>query len=201
MAVNADRIVPDVAPKRARNTKKSGKGKTIKGATISTREGATTHKLTYIPDGFVLVIDTREQQPLFSGRDDIPVEHRVLHDGDYSVSGYETLIIVERKKLSDFLSYIGKERATKTIPKLCRLSAARFAALIIEEDEQQLNGPFRHSKLTGEHVRAFLLSCRVRYGIHVYISKDRAALERFVIDHCVKAWSILREEGARHVEQ
>lgn len=201
MAVRADRIVPGVVPKRTSDAKKSGKRRAMKVGTAGTRKGTATHKPTRIPDGFVLVIDTREQRPLFDGRNDIPVEHRVLHDGDYSVSGYETLIIVERKKLSDFLSYVGKERVTKTIPKLCRLSAARFAALIIEEDERKLDGPFTHSKLTGEHVRAFLLSCRVRYGIHVYISKDRAALERFVLDHCVKAWSIIQEEGAHNVEQ
>ena len=192
-------------PKRAAQPRRGG---CTKKQPASQARTPLPYKPTRVPPGFVLIVDTREQQPLFvgshhgepgeqvrpPGHPGLVVERGTLHDGDYAVKGCETTIVFERKKLSDFLSYVGKERRTRTEPKLARLARARFAALVIEEDEKKLAGPFRYSRLTGEHARAFLLSCRVRHGIHVYVSKDRAALERFILDHAIKAWLVMQEE-------
>lgn len=181
--LNCKALIAKAAKPRVRRSKSSG-------------VQPSGFKPTRIPDGFVLVVDTREQQPLFIGtHPNLPIIRHALPDGDYAVQGYETQIVFERKKLSDFLSYVGKERKAKTEPKLARLSQARFAALVVEEDEPKLAGPFKYSHLTREHVRAFLLSCRARHGIHVYINKDRESLERFVLDHAIKAWLILQAEA------
>jgi ERCC4-type nuclease len=83
-----------------------------------------------IPKGFQLIIDTREQLPLFEDYD-IPKIRTVIHDGDYSIKGFEDSFAVERKQVSDFFSYIGKERE-KTVKKLKRLAEFDVAILVVE---------------------------------------------------------------------
>jgi ERCC4-type nuclease len=68
-----------------------------------------------IPDGLVLIQDTREQKPLFtSPPDGLEVVRDALPYGDYSMRGFEGKFCVERKQISDFYSYIGKERYRTT---------------------------------------------------------------------------------------
>ena len=141
-------------------------------------------KPTKIPNGFTLVIDTREQKPLFQLRT-IPINHKVLEIGDYAIEGYEDIACVERKMLSDFDSFIGQEREKHTIPKMERMRDMLWAALVIECSPRKLYGKRKYGKITKEHVRGFLKKCRVQYGIHVFISDDREELERYILDHLV----------------
>jgi len=147
-------------------------------------------KPTKIPKGFVLLRDTREQRPLFKGF----AEVETLHNGDYSVRGYEDLLVVERKQLSDFWAYIGVERA-KTRIKLERLRVMSFAGLVIESTERKLYGEQKYTKLTREHARGFITSAEVCYGIHVFISADRVKLERWILDRLVYGYRMLKEGG------
>lgn len=60
---------------------------------------------------FTIVIDTNEQKPFFSGRNapkGIPIirDNLKSQGGDYSVLGYESRIIIERKEAEDFLTSI-----------------------------------------------------------------------------------------------
>jgi ERCC4-type nuclease len=144
------------------------------------------------PEGFILVMDTREQAPLFrrppSG---LTITSRCLQNGDYSIQGFEDKFFIERKQTSDFMSYIGKERL-KTQDKLSRLSSYDFAALIIEASEWDLLSPQLYSKLTPETVRQSICSFRIRYNLHVYFSRDRSDLERFILDHAIKYYKLKR---------
>src|SRR5512143_1207522 len=70
-----------------------------------------------IPDGFVLLQDTREQKPLFDETVRIPalvVVNTALTHGDYSIKGFEDRFVVERKGISDFYAYVGKQRTLTT---------------------------------------------------------------------------------------
>ena len=154
--------------------------------------------LRKVPDGFVVLIDTREQSPLFVGRRIVSAEHKVvrgipfegatLHDGDYTVRDMEHIIAIERKMLSDFDAYIGKERNTKTIYKLERLRDMKWAALVVESDESELYGKRKYGKMTGAHARGFLCKAELEFGIHTYINANRAALEQYVLDRLLYAW-------------
>jgi hypothetical protein len=73
----------------------------------------------------IIVIDTSEQKPYFSGRT-APKGILVVRDnlkdqgGDYSLRGYEDQIIIERKSPEDFLSscFNDRNRFFSTFPKL-----------------------------------------------------------------------------------
>lgn len=148
----------------------------------------------------VVLIDTREQSPLFVRKrlgvgeqsvvNGVTFEGATLHDGDYTVRGLELMVAIERKMLSDFDAYMGKERNTKTIPKLERLACLKWAGLVVETTEDALYGKRKYGRMTGAHARGFLCKAEVQYGLDVYVSDDRAMLERWVIDRLMYAWKL-----------
>jgi ERCC4-type nuclease len=147
---------------------------------------------TQIPEGFILMVDTREQLPLF---DPIPRGLCIVRDtvpvGDYSILGFQDRICVERKMESDFFTYIGRDRDA-TVRKLERMAAMDFAALVVEADEYDLYNPSVPTKMTREHVRGFMRCVRVRYGIHLYCNSSHSEVERYVLDSLAYAYEKIR---------
>ena len=160
------------------------------------RKTTTALSPTKIPKGFVLLIDTREQKPLFvSPPDGLVVKHTKVDVGDYTVEGFEDRVCVERKQLSDFDSFMGRERNEHTIPKLKRMSAMihnnGFSALVIECSEAKLFSKRRYGKMTPEHARGFLKKVEVGFHIPYHIEPNRAKLERYVLDSLCYAYEIM----------
>ena len=153
-----------------------------------------------IPNGFTLIIDTREQQRLFvRPPKGLPVIVDTLKHGDYSIKGFEDKVCIERKQMSDYLTYIGKDR-DKTAEKLSYMKDFYFAALVIELDRIERNdseekASFRipsWSKLKIEHIIGFEKSARVKYGVHIFKSFSRKHCERFILHHLTYAYEQLR---------
>jgi ERCC4-type nuclease len=145
-----------------------------------------------IPEGFVLLRDTREQTPLFTRTRGLTVTTCTLHHGDYSIKGFEHEFAVERKRSSDFYSYIGKER-DRTVEKLKELSGFKWAALVLEGmDYKDLSYQDAYSRLTPDHARGFLVSLNVRYGLHFFCSSRRSYCERWILDRAIKFYRIMR---------
>ena len=87
---------------------------------------STTLKKPKIPDGFILVQDTREQLPLFARLPKgLIIKSDTLKVGDYSIEGFQDIITIERKNISDLLTFIGGERK-KTIEKLKVMSQMEY---------------------------------------------------------------------------
>ena len=144
------------------------------------------------PDGFILVIDTREQKPLCTRIKGLNSLVETVRDGDYTIKGFEDKFAIERKQTSDFYGYIGKERV-KTVKKLKRLAQFDFAALVIEASMDDLLSPNLYSSISPEVARGFLTSVNVRYGIHVYLDRSRKQIERWMLDRMIKYYKLVRE--------
>lgn len=152
------------------------------------------HKLKpyKIPNDFVLIIDTREQKPLFPRTKGLVKVVNTLNTGDYSIKGFEDQFCIERKADSDLYSFIGKERK-RTVAKLEKMSQYKFAGLVIENSFDDLMMPNTYSEVSPESVRQFLISVQVRYGIHVFVSGKRKWCENFVLDSAIKFFNISKE--------
>ena len=152
-----------------------------------------------IPEGFCLCQDTREQQPLFDSTVVIPgltVINVGLTYGDYSVKGFEDRFVVERKSLGDFFQYIGKQHqaTTRKMQEFRELaSQGAFVGLAIEAAEPDLLSGYIMSQVTPEMVRQALVSFEVRYGVHVYYSRSRQDITRWILDRAIKFYRIQRE--------
>ena len=144
-----------------------------------------------IPDGFILVIDTREQAPLFTRTKGLISTVDTLTHGDYSIRGFESVFAIERKQTSDFFSYIGKERQ-RTVKKLLQLSQFEWKALVIEATYDDLVAPQIYTAIKPEVVRSFFVSLNVRYDIHAYLDRKRENLERWILDRAIKFYNIKR---------
>jgi len=150
------------------------------------------------PDGFILVVDTREQEPLFTGRlpKGLVLVRDGLRNGDYSIRGFEDKFFVERKKVSDLLTYIARDHA-KTREKLERCRDYEFKALVIEEEERKLLAPdptnMAWVNINPENVRQGLASLEVRYNMHIYYAKKRIDMERWILDRAIKFYNVKKE--------
>jgi len=144
-----------------------------------------------IPEDMVVIVDNREQLPLFV---DLPfVRGGTLQNGDYSLDGFEHKVFIELKRLSDFFSYIGAERVLKTEPKLKRLDDFFFRGLCVVESEATLfSSKQLHTKLGPEHVRGFVTSLNVRYGVHFYANPNEDAVRRWVLDRLIYCFKMIR---------
>ena len=142
-----------------------------------------------IQSPFVVVIDSREQQPFeFFGvradaKDDnrpINVRTRVagLKSGDYSIEGYESQIAVERKSFADLFSSLGQGR-TRFEAELARLNEMEFAAVAIEASWRDLayHQPL-HSRMSSKSVVRSIFAFAQRYPrVHWFPMGNRALAE------------------------
>ena len=135
-----------------------------------------------IPEDFVLVIDTREQQPLFNPPPvGLVLQKKALKHGDYSIYGFEDKVTIERKKMSDLMSYIGAERE-RTVVKLNAMADLDFKALVVEESWDDLFLPKRYSQLSASTIRQALVSFQLRFGLHIFVHPYRDVCERWILD-------------------
>lgn len=80
------------------------------------------------PEDLKAICDSREQRPLALS---LPTVRGTLATGDYSISGLEHLVTVERKSLSDLIGVIGvgRERFEREVQ---RLLAFESKAVVVE---------------------------------------------------------------------
>lgn len=150
-------------------------------------------KPTIIPPDFVLKIDTREQRPLFHPLPKgLMVVRDTLHDGDYSIQGFEDSICFERKS-SDIFAYCTSE-SKKTRAKMERFRSMEFVGLIIEARESDLFQFHELIKYHPEAIRGALTSFEIRYGVHIYYG-SREQCARWLLDRAVKFWNVKHELG------
>ncbi len=146
---------------------------------------------TKIPPGFKLVIDQREKKPLFrQPQKGLEILTKTIKHGDYTVHGFENVMTIERKMKSDLAQYVGIDRE-RTVVKLEAMAEMRFAALIIEEADPYDTTDY--SRITHEVIRGFLKVCRVKYEIHIFWSKSRKELERYILDSLTYAYELIRK--------
>ncbi len=148
-------------------------------------------KPTVIPENMVVIVDTREQLPLFTKPPKgLLLVRDYLTDGDYSLRGFQDKICFERKA-SDIFSYCTSEQE-KTKKKMERFKSFEFVGLIIELKESSL---FQFQTFTAAHpesIRGALISFEVRYGVHIFYG-NRENCARWMLDRMVKYWKIKHE--------
>jgi ERCC4-type nuclease len=159
-----------------------------------TRKVAAEYKLKpwVFPEGFILTQDTRECLPLFTRiPKGLTICSAKLDTGDYSVFGMHDKFCVERKMVSDLISFCTTERE-KTKLKLARMSKMDWSALVVEARESDLYQSYLNSKVSPEVIRQSLVSFSVRWKIHVYIG-NRENCCRYILDHAIKFFRVAKE--------
>ena len=132
----------------------------------------------------VILVDTREKYPFdFSKfKNWIAGEkNQAIKVGDYSIEGMETLLVLERKTLSDLITTLIQQRTR--FFKLCeKMTKYRWRALLIEASYEDIKSPYDYDEFcTSAHPNAVsgtLDALEARYGIPViYTSLHRSLAE------------------------
>jgi ERCC4-type nuclease len=145
------------------------------------------------PDGFVLVIDTRENDALFKRPlKGLVVVRDTLSTGDYSVRGFERSMAIERKNLADLYGSLGngRERFKK---ELERLKNYERKWIFVESTHQEALSYQEYSQMHPNSVRHSIVSIEIRLGIPFYFQPDRRQMERHLLDLFVKYYKVKRE--------
>jgi len=154
-------------------------------------------KPTVIPEGFVLIQDTREQRPLFTRiPKGLTIQSTTLHDGDYSIKGFESKFAIERKFIGDLFPYCSSER-DKTVAKMKRfrsiVDAGGWVGLCIEEKESTVYQHQNFTQVSPETVRGAIISFAIRYHVNVYFAGNRDNAARFILDHACRFYKMVHE--------
>ena len=132
----------------------------------------------------VVLIDTREQYPFDFKRfpNWIANEKRqTLKTGDYSVEGMETLLVIERKTLTDLITTLIQQRA-RFFKQCEKMTKYRWRCLLVEASYEDIKSPYDYDEYnTSAHPNAVsgtLDALEARYGIPViYTSTYRPLAE------------------------
>ena len=147
----------------------------------------------------VIVIDTREQEPLVFQH--LPSMLGTLYTGDYSYLGGEHDFVVERKSIADLVASCTHER--ERFEREChRLRGFHFKRLVVTGAEAEVaKGEYR-SKANPKSVLHTLRAFEVRYELPVvWLTPEAAArqVERWAYWHAreveLRAKRIEKSEG------
>ena len=148
---------------------------------------------------YTVIVDTREQHPYsFQGFTCdaakrykpliVPLEVAGLRTGDYSLKGFESVVAVERKSLSDLYGSLGQNRE-RFQREFERLAEMEYAALVIEAGWGAIIGtPPPNSKLLPKTVYRTLIAWQQRYGVHVWPCDTRNFAERSTLRMLERFW-------------
>lgn len=126
----------------------------------------------------VIVIDTREQEPLHFAR--LESVTGTLTSGDYSVRGLQHLFAVERKSLADLVSCCMGENRKRFERELHRLRGFRFARLLVVGTRAQIERGEYRSGITPRAVLSSLAAWEARYNIGEFFAATPADAARQV---------------------
>lgn len=124
--------------------------------------------------------DTREQDGFtFTSCKGILVSSATLATGDYSISGLEDMVAVERKNPADFALCMGRERE-RFCRELIRARGLRSFCVVVEMSWRDvLQGRWGRSQLEPASAAASVQAMSSRWGINFVFAGSRDAAEAY----------------------
>ena len=133
---------------------------------------------------FTIIIDTREQQPWTF--DNYATAKRKLDTGDYSVSGLEHLIGIERKKsVSEFANNIVEKRFEDVVERLSKL---KYSFILFEFDLKDVlvypigstvpKRMWNNIKISPAFIMKNLLELQISHKINIIFCGSPSAAEK-----------------------
>lgn len=145
------------------------------------------------PEGFGLVIDTREQTPLFLPKPPkgLVIVRNTLLVADYSILGFERTVGVERKGIDDLWTSVTVE-SERFQRELVTLAEYELKYLLIEgiESEYLCHRPER--KISPNSIRMALCKIEACLRIPIHSSETRADAERWLLDVFIRYFRMKR---------
>jgi ERCC4-type nuclease len=133
----------------------------------------------------VLLVDTREQNPLDFSRFDgwfAGIERKALKLGDYSIAGLEDICVVERKDLTDLIHSCTTDRCV-FIDRLRRMAQYPQRLLLITSTLSQIKSPYAHAGGNPNRITQSLIAILAGIGVPFLCSETHELGEEFVASY------------------
>jgi ERCC4-type nuclease len=145
------------------------------------------------PEDFVLVIDTREQAGLYRRPPKgLVVVRDTLPAGDYSVRGFETEVVIERKSVMDLYNSMFGDWV-RELKKLEKIKEYHRKWLVVDGSEDEVLRWQEYSQVHPNSMRGRLCAIDVRLGIPIHYAATRQDAERFVLDRLIRYYKDKRD--------
>jgi len=138
---------------------------------------------------WTLAIDTREQKPLKIER---PSQLVTLTTGDYSITGFENKVAIERKSLNDLVNTLihNRERFEQ---ELERFRMFQFKCIIVESDLRAIFAESYRSKARPMSIVGLCLSLMIDYNIPILFCSTREIAAKIALSFLHRAYRRLTE--------
>lgn len=144
-----------------------------------------------MPTNYQIVVDTREQLPLWTGI------RKGMKVGDYSIEGFEDKIAIERKSLPDLAGSLGKGHA-RFRKELERAKELDYFAIVVEGSITKLEKKqwyqSHRCKMKGFVLTKILFTLHIKYGINVFFAENRSDA-RVLIRNIFTAYLKTKQDG------
>jgi DNA excision repair protein ERCC-4 len=128
-----------------------------------------------------IIIDTREQTPFLFAGYPVSIRRDGLEAGDYSVSGFERRIALERKSLDDLLGCLTHDRE-RFERELARMRGYDVAMVVVESPLIALRQHRYKSRMDPEAAEQSWKAMMQRFMVPFHFAADRADAELFTFD-------------------
>ncbi len=127
---------------------------------------------------FTLIIDTREQTPLYFSAG-VPTVRKGLHTGDYSIVGFEDEFTIERKSADDLVNTLihDRERFGK---EMKRMQSFQFRRVVCTSSLETIRQGFYHSRANPNAVLALVQTFEIEYNVPFVFASSPDEAARYV---------------------
>ena len=163
-------------------------------------EDGTLPKFTFeFPEGFCVLRDTREQGGLFRKpipgliviREAIPIIGLTNRWADYTIKGFESVVIIEHKELDDlWTSLIVNGHDFKE--KMVAMSKYERSYLVVNALESETLMWRSHRDIHPNSIRQALASIEGRIGVPIHYSESIQDAERWLLSWFIKFYLFKR---------
>ena len=151
---------------------------------------------------FTILVDNQEKAPYTfqnitadkkhgGGVYQVKTERQHLKTGDYTVTGYEKHVSVERKSLSDLFKTLSKRRE-QFRAECMRLSYMEFGVVVVEANLQDIINNPPQGKMNPETVYRTTLSWSTTGHVPWFFCEDRRFAEVTTFRILLRAWQKLQ---------
>ena len=147
---------------------------------------------------FTVIRDSREKAghgyKFRASANCLPMKTHKLDVGDYSIEGYEHIIMVERKTIADLWGTLVQGRV-RFMKEMERAKDHRVKYLIIEGSLADVNKGIRYSKVRAEYIISSLISLEMKHGVHVIYTSKRPDIAQAYVRRLLKKLFRYCEDG------
>jgi ERCC4-type nuclease len=150
-----------------------------------------------IPKMMQIIIDTREQLPLFQNWKGLNIVKKSLSYGDYSIVGFENQISIERKTLADFVACCGnqRDRFLKEIQRY-KENGCKFCGLVIEATFQDILYGHWLSNISVITVMSVINHLEIDFNFHFFYDSNRKNIEYWILTRFRRFYNNQRGENS-----